>query len=148
MTFPGCHSEQLRASTHAIFLQIHKIVTLLVFLSFKLFVLGLNKICIHGSFRQSPTWPKVWNFHTRAEECVRYMFSFYLFCWFHKLWRVLYFHIVWCLGWKISKSAILPARQNPRSLISSLTSDCFVYQVRVEFFIFFLDKEKVLKKNT
>ena len=48
----------------------------------------------------SPTLPVVWNFHARPKECVRYMFSFSIFRWFRKHWRVLYLYIVWRLDWK------------------------------------------------
>ena len=71
------------------------------FFSCKLFPLGVKKIsCVHGSFLLSPTLSEVWSFHARPEECVRYMFSFFLFRWFHKLWRVLCLYIVWRFGWK------------------------------------------------
>ena len=71
------------------------------FFSCKSFLLGVNKIyCICSSFLLSPILPEVWNFHAWPEECVRYMVSFSLFCWFHKLWRVICLHIVWHLGWK------------------------------------------------
>ena len=78
------------------------------FFSCKSFLRGVNKFFyIHGSFLLSPTLPEVWNFHARPEECVHYMFSFSLFHWFHKLWRVLCLHIVLRLGWTLtSKNAI------------------------------------------
>ena len=94
------------------------------YFSCKSFLLGVNKIsCIHGSFLLSPTLPEVWNFHARPEDCVRYIFSFSLFRWFHKLWRVLFaYHLAFGLKTLTSKNAIWPACQNPRALISSLTS--------------------------
>ena len=71
------------------------------FFGWKSFLRGLNKSsCIHGSFLLSPTLSEVWNFHAWPGECARYIFSFSLFYWFHKLWRVLCFHVIWRLGWK------------------------------------------------
>ena len=113
MTSPRCHSEKLNGSNVSIFqlILLMKIqfffgsMWLLhcnwFFFSCKSFLLGVNKISyIHGSFLLSPTLPEVWNFHARLEQCVRYMFSFSLFRWFHKLWKVLCLRVVWRFGWK------------------------------------------------
>ena len=114
MTSPGCHSEKL-SGVHVCIFQLILITRMQFyfgslwllhsswfFFSCRLFLLDVNKIsCIHGSFLLSPTLTEVWNFHARPEESVRYMLSFTLFYWFHKLWRVLYLHIVWRLGWKL-----------------------------------------------
>ena len=113
MTSPSCHSEKLSVFHVCIFQLIllmkrqffFKFMCFLhcswFFFSCKSFLLSVNKIsCIHGSFLPSLTLPKVWNLHAGPEECVCCMFCFSLFCWFHKLWWVLYFHIALRLGWK------------------------------------------------
>ena len=113
VTSPGCHSEKLN-SFHICIFQLILLTKMQFFFRFmwllhcswfffscKSFLLGVNNIfCIHGSFLLSPTLPEVWNFHARPEDCVRYMFSFSLFRWFHKLLWVLCLHIVRRMGWK------------------------------------------------
>ena len=102
VTSPGCHSEKLN-SFHVCIFQLILLMKMQFFFgstwllhcswfffSCKSFLRGVNKISyIRGSFLLSPTIPEVWNFHARPETCVCYMFSFSLFRWFNKLWRVL-----------------------------------------------------------
>ena len=78
----------------------------------------MNKIsCIRGSFLLSPTLPELWNSHGRPDKWVCYVFSFFLFRWFHKLWGFI------CLHYRLVViNAIRLAFHNPRALISSLTS--------------------------
>ena len=122
----GCYYETL-SSFHVWIFQLILLLEMKSFFGFmwllhcswflfscKSFLLGLNEIsCIQGSFVLLSTLPEVWNFHARPEECIRYMFSLSLFCWLHKLWRLKSF---------TSESTVLLACQNPRALISSLTS--------------------------
>ena len=92
VTYPGCHSEKL-SGFHVCIFQLILLMKIQFFFgstwllhcswfffTCKSFLRGVNKISnIHGSFLLSPTLPKVWNFHSRPGECVRYMFSFSLF---------------------------------------------------------------------
>ena len=108
----GCYYETL-SSFHVWIFQLILLMKMKSFFGFmwllhcswflfscKSFLLGLNETsCIQGSFLLLSTLPEVWNFHARPEECIRYMFSLSLFCWFHKLWRVLCLHIVSGLDW-------------------------------------------------
>ena len=136
MASPGCHSGKL-SGFHVCIFQLFLLTKMqfffesmwflhcsCYFVSCKSSLLDVNKIsCIHGPFLLSPALPDVWNFHACPEGYVRYIFSFSLIHWFHKLWRILCLHVVWRLDWKPLdlKNTIWPC-QNPWALISSLTS--------------------------
>ena len=130
MTSPGCHSEKLRGF-HVCIFQLILLVKMQFFFgstwllhcsrfffSCKWFLRGVNKIFyIHGSFLLSPTLPELWNFHARPEECV-FFFSFSLI----SLSSMFAYRLAFGLKTFTSKNAIWATCQNPRALISSLTS--------------------------